>query len=84
MSTAYHPQTDGQTERTHKTIEQILRGFIHAQHDDWLHALPLAEFSYNNSVHSATGYSPLEAIYGINPLTPHDLILERNSTAQYV
>ena len=46
MSTAYHPQTDGQTERTHRTIEQILRGFIHAQHDDWLHVLPLAEFSY--------------------------------------
>ena len=46
VSSAYHPQTDGQTERTHRTIEQILRGFVHAQHYDWLHALPLAEFLF--------------------------------------
>jgi hypothetical protein len=44
MSSACHPQTDGQTERTHRTNEQILRGFVHAQHHDWLHVLPLAEF----------------------------------------
>ena len=81
MSTAYHPQTDGQTERTHRTIEQILRGFIHAQHDDWLHALPLAEFCYNNNVHSSTGFSPFEAIHGYNPLTPPDLISAPNSQA---
>ena len=74
MSSAYHPQTDGQTERTHRTIEQILRGFIHAQHHDWLHVLPLAEFCYNNSVHSATKFSPFEALYGFNPISPPDLI----------
>jgi hypothetical protein len=81
MSSAYHPQTDGQTERTHRTIEQILRGFVHAQHHDWLHALPLAEFCYNNSVHSATKFSPFEALYGFNPLTPPDLIASSNTTA---
>ena len=81
MSSAYHPQTDGQTERTHRTIEQILRGFVHAQHYDWLHALPLAEFCYNNSVHSATKFSPFEALYGFNPLTPPDLIASSNTTA---
>jgi transposase InsO family protein len=80
MSSAYHPQTDGQTERTHRTIEQILRGFVHAQHHDWLHALPLAEFCYNNSVHSATKFSPFEALYGFNPLTPPDLIASSNTT----
>ena len=74
MSSAYHPQTDGQTERTHRTIEQILRGFVHAQHHDWLHALPLAEFCYNNSVHSSTKFSPFEALYGFNPISPPDLI----------
>jgi hypothetical protein len=80
MSSAYHPQTDGQTERTHRTIEQILRGFVHAQHNDWLHALPLAEFCYNNSVHSATKFSPFEALYGFNPLTPPDIIVNNPST----
>jgi hypothetical protein len=74
MSSAYHPQTDGQTERTHRTIKQILRGFVHNQHNDWLHALPLAEFCYNNSVHSSTKFSPFEALYGFNPLSPPDLI----------
>ena len=75
MSSAYHPQTDGQTERTHRTIEQILRGFVHAQRNDWLHALPLAEFCYNNSVLSATKFSPFEALYGFHPLTPPDIII---------
>jgi phosphatidylinositol kinase/protein kinase (PI-3 family) len=77
MSSAYHPQTDGQTERTHRTIEQILRGFVHAQHHDWLHALPLAEFCYNNSMHSTNKFS----FYGFNPLTPPDLIASSNTTA---
>ena len=74
MSSAYNPQTYVQTERTHRTIEQILRGFIHAQHHDWLHVLPLAEFFYNNSVHSSTKFSPFEALYGFNPISPPDLI----------
>ena len=70
ISSAYHPQTDGQTERTHRTIEQIVRSFIHTHHDQWLSHLSLAEFSYNNSVHSATKYSPFESLYGFSPLTP--------------
>ena len=74
MSSAYNPQTYVQTERTHRTIEQILRGFIHARHHDWVHVLPLAEFFYNNSVHSATKFSPFEALYGFNPISPPDLI----------
>ena len=76
MSTAYHPQTDGQTERTHRTIEQILRAFIYKHHADWLHTLPLAEFCYNNSVHSAIKFSPFEALYGFSPLTPPDLLVD--------
>ena len=81
MSSAYHPQTDGQTERIHRTIEQILRGFVHAHHNDWLHALPLAEFCYNNSVHSSTKFPPFEALYGFNPLSPPDLINATSTNA---
>jgi hypothetical protein len=80
ISSAYHPQTDGQTERTHRTIEQILRAFVHKQHSDWLDYLPLAEFSYNNSKHSSTSFSPFEALYGFSPITPPTLLNSHLST----
>ena len=67
LSTSYHPQTDGQTERTNQTLEQYLRCFINYQQDDWVDFLHLAEFSYNNSVHSSTGYSPFFANTGYHP-----------------
>jgi hypothetical protein len=79
ISSAYHPQTDGQTERTHRTIEQILRSFVQNQHIEWYDYLPLAEFSYNNSRHSSTTFSPFEAIYGFTPITPPTLILTPNT-----
>ena len=74
LSSAYHPQTDGQTERTHRTIEQILRAFVHRQHINWLNDLPLAEFSYNNTRHSSTKYSPFESLYGYSPILPISII----------
>jgi hypothetical protein len=74
LSTAFHPQTDGQTERVHRTIEQILRAFVYKQHDQWLRFLPLAEFSYNNNTHASTGYSPFYSMYGFNPYTAASLI----------
>jgi hypothetical protein len=67
LSTAYHPQTDGQTERTIQTLEQYLRTFINYQQDDWYDQLPLAEFVYNNAPHSATGVSPFFANKGFHP-----------------
>jgi transposase InsO family protein len=57
-STAYHPQTDGQTERVNQEIEQYLRIFINHRQNDWSKWLPLAEFAYNDNIHSSTGYSP--------------------------
>ena len=66
-STAYHPQTDGQTERTNQTLEAYLRSYINYKQDDWVDFLPLAEFAYNNSVHSATTVSPFFANYGYHP-----------------
>jgi hypothetical protein len=70
MSTAAHPQTDGQTERTHRTIEQVLRAYVDPMHDDWATWLPLAEFAYNSAQHASTGLSPFEANYGFRPHTP--------------
>ena len=67
LSTAFHPQTDGQTERQNQTLEQYLRSYVNYQQDDWVRLLPLAEFAYNNSRHTSTGYSPFYAHAGYNP-----------------
>lgn len=55
---AYHPQGDGQTERVNQELEQYLRLFIGQRQDDWADLLPLAEFQYNNHVHSSTQHPP--------------------------
>ena len=57
-STAYHPQTDGQTERVNQELEQFLWLFVSERQDDWHALLPLAEFSYNNHVHASTQHTP--------------------------
>src|SRR5882724_4048377 len=58
LSTAYNPETDGQTERVNQILEQYLRLYINYQQDDWVNLLPLAEFMYNNTSHSATMVTP--------------------------
>ena len=63
LSTAFHPQTDGQTERQNQTLETYLRIFINDQQDNWASLLPLAEFAYNNGKHSTTGMSPFTTVY---------------------
>ncbi|GKB34698.1 reverse transcriptase domain-containing protein [Tanacetum coccineum] len=63
MSMAYHPQTDGQSERTIQTLEDILRAFMIGFGGSWDIHLPLAEFSYNNSYHSSILCAPFEALY---------------------
>ena len=67
LSSAYHPQTDGQTERVNQTLEQYLRCFCSYDQDNWVDLLPFAEFAYNNSSHEAIGVSPFLAMYGWNP-----------------
>ena len=56
LSTAFHPQTDGQTERVNQVLEQYLRGFCNYQQDNWQQLLPHAEFAYNNSVHASDAH----------------------------
>lgn len=67
LSTAYHPQTDGQTERVNQTMEQHIRMYCSYDQDDWAQWLPMAEFAYNNAEHATTGMSPFFANYGYNP-----------------
>jgi hypothetical protein len=61
--TAFHPQTDGQTEQQKKSMEQYLRAFSNYEQDNWAELLPLAEFAYNNSVHHSMWMTPFWANY---------------------
>jgi hypothetical protein len=78
MSTAYHPQTDGMTERTNQTVEQFLRCYLNYRQDNWVPLLPIAQLAYNTSIHSATGMTPFMANHGFEantdgmprPITP--------------
>ncbi|GKD99694.1 putative reverse transcriptase domain-containing protein [Tanacetum coccineum] len=64
MSTAYHPETDGQSERTIQTLEDMLCACVVDFSSGWDKHLPLAEFSYNNSYHAIIKAAPFEALYG--------------------
>ncbi|CCO37137.1 Retrotransposable element Tf2 155 kDa protein type 2 [Rhizoctonia solani AG-1 IB] len=68
FSSAYHPESDGQTERVNQFIEHFLCSYVKSDQMDWLHWLPLAEFAYNNAKHSATQKSPFQLLFGRNPV----------------
>jgi len=67
LSTAFHPQTNGQTERVNQELEQYLRMFIDHRQEQWPEWLGTAEFAYNNKAHSSTRTSPFKANYGQDP-----------------
>jgi len=67
LSTAFHPQTDGQTERVNQELEQYLRMFIDHRQEQWPEWLETAEFAYNNKVHSSTQTTPFKANYRQDP-----------------
>ena len=73
-STAYHPQTDGQTERVNQELELYLRMYVDYRQSDWSEWLALAEFAYNNREHSATGMTPFFVNTGLNPLDPGKIL----------
>ena len=70
LSTAYHPQTDGQSERTIQTLEDMLRACVIEYEGSWDTHLPLVEFAYNNSYHSSIKMDPYELLYGRKCRTP--------------
>ncbi len=76
VSSAYHPETDGQTERINRVLGEMLRHYTNLQYDDWDLHLPLCEFAHNNSYSSAIGMTPFFACYGKHPRTPMNAIME--------
>jgi len=76
-STAYHPQTDGQTERTNRVLQEVLRAYVSERHHDWDKRLAAAEFAINNAPSASTGESPFYLNYGFHPLTPATLDMPR-------
>ena len=72
-STAYHPQTDGQTEWVNQELEQYLRLYCNYRQNDWAEWLSIAEFSYNNWIHSSTGQSPFMVNLGRHPNTGNNI-----------
>jgi len=70
MSSAYHPQTNGQSERTIQSLEDLLRTCILDHLGAWDEVLPLIEFTYNNSFHASISMAPYEALYGKKCKTP--------------
>ncbi|KAF1334458.1 reverse transcriptase, partial [Globisporangium splendens] len=75
MSTAAHPETDGQTERVNRVLEDVLRSYA-TSFKEWSEFLPLAEFALNNSTHVSTGHSPFYVNYGIHPRVPASIMGE--------
>eukprot|EP00253_Pinus_taeda_P015655 PITA_15655 len=70
FSTAYHPQTDGQTERVNQVFEDMLRAYVMMKPNQWEEYLHLVEFAYNNGYHTSTQLSPFEVLYGRKCRTP--------------
>jgi transposase InsO family protein len=69
-SSAYHPQSDGQTERVNRVLEDVLRSFVSTRQREWKDFLAMAEFAVNNSVHPAIHTTPFLLNYGVNPRHP--------------
>ena len=67
LSTTFHPQTDGQTERQNSTMKAYLRAFVNWEQNDWACLLPMAKFAYNNTKNTSTGHTPFELNYGFYP-----------------
>ena len=82
LSTAFHPETDGQTERANQDVERYLRTYCSYMQDDWVRLLPIAEFADNNSEASTTGITPFFANKGFHPRISFSPPVDTGSTAR--
>ncbi len=82
LSTAFHPQTDGQTEMQNSTMEAYLRAFVNFGQDDWARLLPMAEFAYNNAKNASTGHTPFELNCGYYPRAPYEEDIDPRSQSK--
>lgn len=80
-SSAYHPQTDGQTERVNRVLEDTLRHYVNADHTNWESLLPMVEFAINNSKHASSLCTPFYLNYGRHPLTPLSAMVPQKQEA---
>lgn len=83
MSASHHPQTDGQTERTIRTLNEYLRAYVAVSGKNWVKFVSFAEFAYNDSV-NLTGYSPYQLLHGQNPELPWQMIIPGKSQVETV
>jgi hypothetical protein len=83
FSTAYHPQTDGQSERTIGTLYDTIRPYVCCLQTDWDQYLDQLEFDYNNSEHTSSGQTPFLVAYGQHPNTMDDVLLRAPPESEY-
>ena len=83
MSTAFHPQTDGQTERVNRVLEDMLRHYVNPMLDDWDDKLDAVEFAVNNAWQESIRTSPFMLYYGRRPNTPEQAVLQTKAPAAY-
>ena len=76
VSSAYHPESDGQTERTNRVLCEMLRHYVNAKHDNWDKLLPVVEFAHNNAYSTVTGSTPFFICYGKHPRTPMQEVID--------
>ena len=81
MSTAHHPQTDGQTERMNRVVEEMLRHYVNERQDDWDLLLPCNEFAINNQYNETIRTTPFFLNYGYHPTLPVDICISDNALA---
>jgi hypothetical protein len=75
MSTSHHPQTDGQTAKANRTLEEIIRPYINYQQNNWDDLLPALEHAYNIGVHATTGLAPFMMNFGQIPRNMADILI---------
>ena len=82
LSTAFHPQTDGQTEWQNSTMEAYLWAFVNFKQNDWARLLPMAEFAYNNAKNASSGHTPFELNCGYHPRMSYEEDVEPRSKSK--